>query len=83
MRELDGCDMEEFDALDNNEKTIAILGDQIDGGHRRPNRKGIRLAKRFYVIYGNNVMSAKLLEVSSLGAGTVLRLERDAGSMAK
>ena len=34
------------------------------GGHRRSNGKGIRLAKSFYVIYGNDVMSAQLLEVS-------------------
>ena len=28
MREIDECDMEEFDTLDNSEKTIAILGDR-------------------------------------------------------
>ena len=28
MREIDECDMEEFDALDSSEKTIAILGDR-------------------------------------------------------
>ena len=38
------------------------------------------LAKRFYVVYGNNVLSAQLLEVSLLliGVGAVLRPERDA-----
>ena len=28
MRELDECDVEEFDTLHNSEKTIAILGDR-------------------------------------------------------
>ena len=28
MREIDECDMEVFDTLDSNEKTIAILGDR-------------------------------------------------------
>ena len=41
MKKIDEtCDMEEFDTLDNSEKTIAILRD-IDGGHRLPDRKGI------------------------------------------
>ena len=36
------------------------------------------------LMYGNDVMSAQLLEVVfTLGAGTVLRLERDAWSLAK
>ena len=34
-------------------------------------------------MYGRNVMSTSLLEVSLLGVGTVLRLERDAWSMVK
>ena len=54
MREVDGCDIEEFGALDSSEKTIAIAGDRW-----RPQAvkqdKGIRLVKRFYVPYGNNV----------------------------
>ena len=62
MREMDECDMEEFDTLDNSEKAIA-LSYKMDGGHTRPNSKGIRLARRFYVIYGNNIVSAQLLEV--------------------
>ena len=28
MREIDECDMEEFDTLDSSEKTIVILGDR-------------------------------------------------------
>ena len=47
-----------------------------------PNRKRIRLAKPFHVVYGNNAMSAQLLAMSLLGVRTVLRLERDAWSMA-
>ena len=36
------------------------------------------------VIHGQkNVMSAQMLEVSLLGVGTVLRLDRDAWSMVK
>ena len=39
----------------------------------------LRLDIGIYVIYGNNVMSAQMLEVSLLGVGTVLlRLERGA-----
>ena len=34
-------------------------------------------------VYGRNVMSTSLLEVSILGVGTVLRLEIDAWSMVK
>ena len=47
------------------------------------NSKGTREAKSFYVTYGKNVMSARMLELSLLGVGTVLRLERDAWSMVK
>ena len=35
------------------------------------------------VTYGQNVMSAQMLEMSLLGVGTVLRLERDTWSMVK
>ena len=38
MREIDECYMEEFDPLDNRDKTIAIL-DYIDRGRRRRSRK--------------------------------------------
>ena len=38
---------------------------------------------RFYVVYGRSVGSAHPSEVSLLGVGTVLRLERDAWSMVK
>ena len=76
VREIDECDMEEFGALDRREKTIAILGDRW--WTQVTKQEGTqRLAKSCYVIYGNNVMSARLLEVSPVGVGTVLRLERD------
>ena len=39
MWKIDECDMNKFSALDNSEKTIAIL---VDGGHKRRNRKEIR-----------------------------------------
>ena len=41
------------------------------------------MSKEFDVTYERNVLSAQKLEVSLLGAGTVLHLERDAWSMAK
>ena len=56
---------------------------EIDGGHRRRNSKGIRQANSFYVTYGKNVLSAQILEVSPLGVGPVLRLERNAWSIVK
>ena len=51
----------------------------------RPNRKeGRKMAKKKHVFFGNDVKSARLIEVSLLlGVGTVLRLETDAGSMVK
>ena len=42
---------------------------------------GDRISKQFYLRCGKSVMSAQTLEVSLLGVGTVLRLERDAWSM--
>ena len=80
-REKDECDMEELDTLDSNEKTIAIPGDRW--WPQAAKQEGIRLAKSFYVTYGNNVVSAQLLGVSLVGVGMVLRLERDAWSMVK
>ena len=56
---------------------------EIGGGHRRRNRKGIRLAKRFPLVNGNSVTSAQLLEVSIVRVGTMLRLESGAWSMVK
>ena len=67
-REISECDME-LGTLDSSEKTIAILGD-IDGGQRQRSRKGARASNFFYVINGNNVTSAQLLEVSLLDVRT-------------
>ena len=46
-------------------------------------QEGDRRSKRFVcsLIYGKSVMSAQMLELSLLGVGAVLRLERDALSM--
>ena len=41
MRKIDECGMEKFGTLDSSGKAIAIPGD-MDGGHRRRNRKVIR-----------------------------------------
>ena len=43
----------------------------------RPNGKVIGLAKSYYVIHGKKVRIAQMLEVSLLGVGTVLRLEKE------
>ena len=59
------------------------LSYEIDDGRRRRNRTRTGQANRFYAIYVKRVMSAHMLEVSLLGVGTVLRLERDAWSMVK
>ena len=44
--------------------------------------KGIRLTKSLFLvcIYGSNVVGARLLGVSLMGVGTLLRLERDTWS---
>ena len=81
MRVIDECDMEEFDTLDSSERTIATLGD--GWWPQAAKQEGDKTSKKIYVIHENNVMSAQLLEVSLLGVGTVLRLERDAWSMVK
>ena len=75
--------MEEFDTLDISEKTIAILGDKMvaTGGETG---KGDTISKKIPCAKsGNNVMSARQLEVSLLGAGTMLRLEKEACFMVK
>ena len=82
MRKLDVCDMEEFGRLKSSEKAIAILGDRW--WPQTAKQGGDRISKHFLCsIYGKRVMSAQMLEVSLLGVGTVLRLERDAWSMVK
>ena len=49
MREIDECDMEEFDTLDSSEKTIAILlGDKWWPQAAKQERD--KTSKTFYVI---------------------------------
>ena len=60
IRKIDECDMEKIGTPARKRS----LSWEIDIGHRRPNRKGIRLSKSFHVIYGNNVVSVPRLEVS-------------------
>ena len=83
MRKSGVCDMEEFDGLESREKTIAIVGHRWWLRTAKQDRD--RTSKQFLrtVVYGRSVMSAQILEVSLLGLGTVLRLERDAWSMVK
>ena len=80
MRKLYECDMEDFGRLEGSEKTIAILEDWWP---RTANQEGDKTINSFCVIYGKSVMSAQMLEVSLLGVGKVLHLERDARSMVK
>ena len=79
MRDLDKSGMKSFGALDSRRKRLLYW--EIDGGHSRRNTTGIRYVEDSCVVYERNVMSTSLLEVSLLGVGTVLRLERDAWSM--
>ena len=78
--------MEIFSTLDNGEKTIAVQGD--GWWPQKAKQEGDKISKNtlcyiLRIIYGKNAMSAQMLEVSVLGVGTVLRLERDAWSMVK
>ena len=81
MRKVDECDMEKFGTLDSSEKTIAILGDRW--WPQKAKQQGDKLSKNFICNIWKKVMSAQMFEVSLLGVGTVLRLERDAWSMVK
>ena len=78
MRKLDVCDMEDFGRLESRDKTIAILGDRW--WPQTVKQDGDRISNQCLCKYGRSVMSAKMLKVSLLGVGTVLRLERDAWS---
>ena len=57
MREIDECDMEEFDTLDSGEKTIAILGERW--WPQAAEQEGDKISKTFSVIYGNNLMTSE------------------------
>ena len=75
MRKIDECDMGEF-SVHSEVARKRSLSWEIDGGHRRPQRKEI-ICTLFFVVYGTSVVSAQMLELSLLGVGTVLLLERD------
>ena len=81
MRKVDKCNMEKLGTPDSSETTIAILGDRW--WPQTTKQEGDKDKHNVSVTYGKNVMSAHMLEVSLLGVGTVLRLERDAWSMVK
>ena len=65
MNKTDEGDMEKFIALDSSEKTIAILGDRW--WPQTAKQEGDKTIKKFLrtsVIYGKNVMSTQMLEMS-------------------
>ena len=63
MTTTDEWDTEKFGTLDSSEKTIVILGDRW--WPRTTKQEGDTMSKnQIYVIYGKNVMSAQMLEVS-------------------
>ena len=80
MRKLDVCGMGEFGRRESSEKTMAILGDRW--WPQTAKQDGDMISKQFLCsVWKVIIMSAQMLEVSLLGVGTVLRLERDAWSM--
>ena len=82
MRKLDACDIEEFGRLESSEKTIAILGDRW--WPQTAKKDGERISKQFLCsMWKKRNERPNFAGVSLLGKGTVLRLERDAWSMAK
>ena len=82
MRKGGECGMEKFGTLDSSEKTIAVPGDRW--WPQTAKQKGDKISKIGSVYYvENTVLSAQMLEVSLLGVGTVLHLERNAWSMVK
>ena len=82
MRNLDVDETEEFCRLESSEKNDRYPRKWMvaaDGETGRGYDKHCSLC----VKYERSVMSAQMWEVSLLGVGTVLRLERDAWSMGK
>ena len=82
-RQIHECDIEKFSTLDISENMIAILGDRW--WPQKAKQKEGEISKNIYLACNmwKNVMSAQVLEVSLLGVGTVLRLDKDAWSMGK
>ena len=80
VRKIDECYMEKFGTLDSSEKTIATLGDRWWAQTAKP--EGDKTSQKLLRNKcKKNVISAQMLEVSLLGVGTVLRLEREPWSM--
>ena len=76
--------MEKFGTLDSSEKTIAILGDRW--WPKTAEEDGEKISQKFrFVKCGGKKRNERLLVggVPIIGVGTVLRLERDAWSMAQ
>ena len=67
--------------IDGSEKTIAVLGDRW--WPQAAQEEGDKVSNTFCITRRRNTLSARTLEVSLLGVGTVLRLERDVWSMVK
>ena len=89
MSKIDECDMGKFGTLDSSEKTISYPR-RYRWWPPKAEQEGDEVSKTFFMcictskyIYGKTVVSAQILEVSLLGVGTVLRLERDAWQMVK
>ena len=82
MRKTDECDVETFGNLliHSGEETIVILGDRWWPQTAKQER--VKISKILCNVW-KNLMSVQMLPVPLLGAGTVLRLKRDAWSMAK
>ena len=86
---------EEMREIDESDRGVWYTGEQrgndrrpmTDGGHRRRNRRGVRVAKSFYVIYDTryDVLNNERPNVGgvsiTVGVGTVLRLDREAWSI--
>ena len=83
MMEIDECDTDEFGTLDSSEKTIAILADRWWPHAAKQKGGEYRNHNYSYAIYGINVMSAHILEISLARVAMVLRFPRDTQSMVK
>ena len=79
MRKIDRCDMEKFGTLDSSEEMIAIVGSRWWA--QTAKQEGDKISKKILCNTLKNVVSTQMLEVSLLGVGTVLRLERHAWSI--
>ena len=81
MRRTDACDTEKFGTLRVGEKTATVSGDEW--WPRTAKDEGDNVIEQNYVMRGRDVLSAQRLEASLIGAGTVLRLERESWPIGK